>query len=40
MVIEIGELLHDVLSGDVILFAGAYIVGKLSEMIRDIVKEW
>lgn len=39
MVIEIGELLHDVLSGGAILFAGAYIVGKLLEMIRDVVKE-
>ena len=34
MVIEIGELLHDVLAGAVIFFPGAYVVGKFLDMIR------
>ena len=33
MVIEIGELLHDVLSGVVLLFPGAYCVGKFLDMM-------
>ena len=39
MVIEIGELLHDAIFACSTLFACAYVFGKLSEMIRDIVKE-
>ena len=33
MVIEIGELLHDVLCGVVTFFPGAYCVGKFFDMI-------
>lgn len=40
MVIEIGELLHDMLVGAVIFFPGAYVVGKLLDTIRETKKEW
>lgn len=38
MLIEIGELLYDVLSGSAILFACAYVVGKVIDLIATIIK--
>lgn len=37
ILIEIGELLHDAISGSAILFSGAYVLGKLLQLIADAI---
>ena len=38
MIIEIGQLLYDVLSGSTILFACAYVVGKVIDLATEVIK--
>lgn len=38
MLIEIGELLYDALSGSAILFACVYVVGKVIDLINDVIR--